>query len=101
MLLGQPERVVGAVGADLQRVQRQAQVVDRRGRRGQVVDEVDRLIDEVRLDDVDVEVDERVGADVLDVGQRAGLEVVDADHAMAARAAAHRTGASRGIRRRR
>ena len=84
--LRQPERVVGAVGADLQRVQRQAQVVDRRGRRGEVVDEVDRLVDEVRLDDVDVHVHEALGvADVLDVRERARLEVVDADHAVAAR----------------
>ena len=85
MLLGEPERVMGAVGTDLQRVQRQPQVVDRRGRRGEVVDEVDRLIDEVRLDDVEVHMDEVVAADVLDVGERAGLQVVDADHAMAAR----------------
>jgi hypothetical protein len=49
-----------------------------------VVDEVDRLLDEVRLDDVDVEVDELGPADVLDVLQRARLEVVDADHALAA-----------------
>ena len=49
-----------------------------------MVDEVDRLIDEVGLDDVEVVVHELRRADVLDVGQRAGLEVVDADHAMAA-----------------
>ena len=39
--LGDPEHVVGAVGADLERVQRQPQVVDRARRRGEVVDEVD------------------------------------------------------------
>jgi hypothetical protein len=51
-----------------------------------VVDEVDRLLDEVRLDDVDPEVHEPVGvADVLDVRQRARLEVVDADNAVPAR----------------
>ena len=51
-----------------------------------MVDEVDRLLDEVRLDDVDVQELEALGvADVLDVGQRPGLEVVDADHAVAAR----------------
>ena len=49
VLLGEAERVVRAVGADLQRVQRQAQVVDRRGGRREVVDEVDRPLDEVRL----------------------------------------------------
>jgi hypothetical protein len=84
--LGQAEGVMGSVGADLEGVQRQAQIVDRRGRRGEVVDEVDRLIDVVGLDDVDADVEEALGvADVLDVGQRAGLEVVDADHAVPAR----------------
>jgi hypothetical protein len=69
VLLREAERVVRAVGADLQRVQRQSQVVDRRGRRGEVVDEVDPLFHEVRVDDVQVQVDEVVRADVLDVGQ--------------------------------
>ena len=84
MVLGQAERVVGAVGADLERVQRQPQVVDRRRGRGEVVDEVDRLVDEERLDDVLVQERELGHADVLDVGERAGLEVVDADHAVPA-----------------
>ena len=55
MQLGEAERVVRPVGADLQRVQRQPQVVDRRCRAGEVVDEVDRLVDEERLDDVRVQ----------------------------------------------
>ena len=84
VVLGQPERVVRAVGADLERVQRQPQVVDRRGGRGEVVDEVDRLVDEERLDDVLVEQDEIGRADVLDVEEGAGLDVVDADHPMSA-----------------
>ncbi len=84
--LGQPERVVRAVGAHLQRVQRQAQVVDRRGRRGEVVDEVDWLLHVVGLDDVNPHMDEAIGiADVLDVRERARLQVVDADHTVAAR----------------
>src|SRR6185437_8876095 len=75
-----------AIGAHLQGVQRQAQVVDRRGGRGQVVDEVDRLVDLVGLDDVYVHVPEALGvADVLDVGQGAGLEVVGADDPVPAR----------------
>ena len=69
VLLGHAEGVVGAVGADLQRVQRKPQVIDRRGGRGEVVDEIDRLVDVVRLDDVHALVTEVVGADVLDVGQ--------------------------------
>jgi hypothetical protein len=84
MALGQPERVVRPVGADLQRVQRQPQVVDRAGGRREVVHEVDRLVDVVRLDDVDVQVHELGPADVLDVRERAGLEVVDADDAVTA-----------------
>ena len=82
--LGQAERVVRAVGADLERVQRQPQVVDRRGGRGEVVDEVDRLLDEERLDDVLVQEHELGHTDVLDVVEGAGFEVVDADHTVAA-----------------
>ena len=49
-------------------------------------DLVDGLVDEVGLDDVHAHVHEAVGvADVLDVGQGSGLEVVDADHAVAPR----------------
>ena len=81
--LGEAERVVGAVGADLQRVERQPRVVDRAGRRGHVEDEVDRLVDLVVLGDVEHQELEVGAADVLDVGQRPGLEVVDADHAIA------------------
>ena len=83
VLLRQAEHVVGAVGADLERVQRQAQVVDRARRRGHVVDEVDLLLDEQRLGDVVLEEPELGRLDVLDVLQRAGVEVVDADHPVA------------------
>ena len=83
--LREPQRVVRAVGADLQRLQRQPQVVDRRRRGGEVVDEVDGLVDEEGLDDVRVDVPELRAADVLDVRERAGLEVVDADDAIASR----------------
>jgi len=48
-----------------------------------VVDEVDGLVDLVVRSDVEVEEAEIVAADVLDVGQAAGLEVVDADDAVA------------------
>ena len=53
VLLREAERVVRAVGADLERVQRQARVVDRAGGRGHVVDEVDRLVDLVVARDVE------------------------------------------------
>src|SRR3954447_29900 len=82
--LGQAERVVGAVRADLERVQGQPQVVDRARRRGEVVDEVNRLLDEEGLRDVLVQEDEVLTAEVLDVRERPGLEVVDTDHAVAA-----------------
>jgi hypothetical protein len=49
-----------------------------------VVDEVDRLLDGDVLDDVVVHVRERGVAQVLDVPQRGGFQVVEADHAVAA-----------------
>ena len=82
--LREPERVVRPVRADLQRVQRHPQVVDGAGERGEVVDEVDRLVDLQVLGQVVVQEDEVVVPDVLDVPQRAGDEVVDADHPQAA-----------------
>ena len=81
--LRQPERVMRPVCADLQRVQRQPRVVDRARRRGHVVDEVERLVDLVVARDVDHHEREVVIADVLDVVERARLEVVQADDAMA------------------
>ena len=81
--LGEAERVVRAVRADLERLQRQAQVVDRARRAREVVDEVDRLRDLDVLRQVVRQEDERVAAEMLDVGERARLEVVDADHPVA------------------
>jgi hypothetical protein len=49
-----------------------------------VVDEIDRFIDEVGLDDVGLHEPELRHADVGDVGEGSGLDVVDADHAMTA-----------------
>jgi hypothetical protein len=78
--LGDAEHVVGPVGADLESVQRQPQVVDRTRWRGEVVDEVDVLGDVDLLGDVDVAEVEPIVTDVGDVLQRPRLEVVDADH---------------------
>jgi hypothetical protein len=50
-----------------------------------VEDDVDGLVDPDVLDDVVVEEDEVAGADVLEVRERARIEVVDADHAVVAR----------------
>ena len=82
--LRQAEHVVGSIGAHLERVEREAQVVDRAGGAGQVEDEVHRLVDEPGLRQVLVDEDE-VGAvlDVLDVLERARVEVVHAHHAVA------------------
>ena len=101
VLLGQAERVVGAVRADLQRVQRQPQVVDRRGRRGEVVDEVDRLIDEVRLDDVQIQVDEACRSGCARCWPASRSRGCRRRSRGGRGAAARRTGASRGSRRRR
>ena len=79
--LRQPERVMRAVRARLQRVERQPQVVDRACERCEVVDEVDRLVDRDRMADVVVE-EREVVAEVLDVRQRARLEVVETDDPM-------------------
>ena len=69
----------------LERVQRLAEVVDRARQRRQVEHEVDRLLDVDPLDHVVVEEREAVVADVLEVLERARLQVVDADHPVALR----------------
>ena len=73
-----------AVRADLQRVQRQARVVDRARGRGHVVDEVHRPVDLVVVRDVRLDPLELRAAQVLDVLERACFEVVHTDHAIAA-----------------
>ena len=84
--LRQAEHVVRPVGADLERVQRQAQVVDRAGRAREVEDEVDALLDEEGLGDVVVDEEELVAVvQMFDVLQRPRVEVVDADDAVALR----------------
>ena len=76
--------MVSPVRAGLQRVERKAQVVDGARKRGEVEDDVDRLVDRDVLDDVVVEEDEGVVADVVEVRERPGLEVVEAQHPVAA-----------------
>ena len=78
--LGEAKRIVGAVGPDLERLQRQAQVVDGTRRAREVIDEIDGLRDLDVLRQIVWHEDERVSPEVLDVGERARLEVVDADH---------------------
>ena len=82
--LREAERVVRPVRAGLERVQRHAQVVDRARERGEVVDEVDGLVDRDRVDHVVIQEREGIVAQVLDVLERRHDEVVQADHAVAA-----------------
>ena len=73
-----------SVGPDLERGERHPEVVVGARQRGEVVDEVDRVVDEDRLRDVVWDESERVVMDVLDVRERAADEVVDADDPLAA-----------------
>src|SRR6266545_3389274 len=71
------------VRADLERMERLAEVVDRARERRKVEDEVHRPLDVDRLRDVVVQEVEAAVANVLEILERRGLEVVDADHAVA------------------
>ena len=82
--LGQPERLVRAERADLERRNRQLEVVDRARRAGPVQHVVHRSVDvdvvgDVVLDELEVAI-----AQVRDVGDVAGQQVVDADDRVAA-----------------
>ncbi len=83
--LREAEGVVRAVRADLEGLQGEPQIVDRARRAGEVVDEIERLVDLDVVREVVRQEDERVPTQVLDVGERPGLEIVDADDAMVAR----------------
>ena len=72
-----------AVRAHLQRMQGHPEVVDRARERREVVDEVDRPCDLEVLDHVVVEELEPLVPDVLDVCERARVQVVDAEDAVA------------------
>jgi hypothetical protein len=63
-------------------VQRLAQIVDRAGEGGQVKHEVDGLVDVDPIHHVVVDEREPVVPDVLEVRERARLQVVHADHAV-------------------
>ena len=93
--LGQAERVVRAERADLERLDREAQVVDGAGRAGQMEDEVDapRHVDE--LGAVDVAGTRRPSSRRCSMFcERARVEVVDADDAVALVRAGARRGAN-------
>ena len=67
--LGQAERVVRAERADLERLDRQLEVVDRAGRAGPVQDVVDRAVDVDVLRDVVADELKILVAEMGDVGQ--------------------------------
>ena len=78
--LREPEHVVGPVRAHFERMQGQAEVVDRAGRAGQVEHDVHGLLEKERLGEVVVdEVKIRAVLNVLNVLERASIEVVDTD----------------------
>ena len=76
----QAERLVRAERADLQRLDRLAQVVDRAGQRGEVEDRVDLAVDVDVLGDVVLdELEALVAGEVADVARVAGEQVVERD----------------------
>ena len=81
--LGETQGVVRPVRPRLQRVERQPQVVDRTGQGGQVVDEVQLVLHRDPLAHVVVHERERVIPKVGDVRERACLEVVETENAVA------------------
>ena len=81
---GEAERVVRAERADFQRRDRQLEIIDRAGRRGEMEDVIDfssgrkMIVRDVVLDEGEI----LVAGEVLDVLEVAGDEIVDRDDAM-------------------
>ena len=84
LCLGQAERVVRAERTDLERLDRQLEIIDRAGRRGEVENIVHRAgeIDELRHIMLD-ELKSRVAREMRDIIGIARDEVVDGDDAVA------------------
>ena len=85
-VFGQAQGFVRAQRTDLQRLDRQLEVINRAGRRGEMPDVIDRAVQEdelghVLLDEFEIPIAAQVG----DVVHAAGDEVVDADDLVAAR----------------
>ena len=81
--LGQAERVVRAEAADLERLDRHAQVVDGGGRAREVEDAVERALEVDVVRDVVLHEHEVAAGQVLDVRHVAGDQVVHADDGVA------------------
>ena len=79
----QSQRVVSAQRADFEGLNRQFEVIHRRGGRGEVEDEIHRAVDEDAFGDVLLAIGKRRGIDVGDVVGVAGDEVVDRDNFVA------------------
>ena len=77
--LGQPERLVRAERADLQRRNRQLEVVDWAGGARPMQHDVDRPVDVDVVGDVVLDEHEVAAGEMGDVGEIAGQQVVDAD----------------------
>ena len=86
LVFGEAKRLVRAERADLHGLDRDLQVINRAGGRGEVPDVIHRTVEEdefrhVLLDEFEV----RVAAEVDDVVHRAGDKIVEADDFVAAR----------------
>jgi hypothetical protein len=78
--LGKPEAVMRSQGADLQRRDRMAQVIDGTGGRREMQNDIHRPVDFDRVGDIVP--DEReagVGAKMLDILQASGDQIIDDD----------------------
>ena len=95
LLLGQAERLVRAERADLERRNRQLEIVDRAGRARPVQHVVHGTVDVDVVGDVVLDEREVAVREVRDVVGVAGQQVVDADRPRNRDRAAFRTDASR------
>ncbi len=83
--LGEPERLVGAERAHLERLDGELEVIDGRGGTGEVQHVVERAVDDDEVGHVVLDEQEPGVAEMGDVVQRPGDEAVHADHLAAAR----------------
>ena len=80
-VLGEAERVVRAERTDLERLDREFEVIDGAGRAGEVEHVVDRIADLQRVGDVVAdELEARIAPERVEVFEVAGEQVVDGDN---------------------
>ena len=86
MFFARPKRLVRAERTDLQRLDRDFQIINRAGGRGEMPDVIHRPIQENKFGDVLLdEFEIRVAAQVRDVVHRARDEIINADDLVPAR----------------